>query len=43
MAFEGIRMMFDNHFASLVMQGTFSTFVAALVAFTQNRRFEKTG
>ena len=43
MAFDGIRLMFDNYFAALVMQGTFSTYVAALVSLAQNRHFEKVG
>jgi len=43
MAFDGIRLMFDNYFAALVMQGTFSIYIAALVSLAQNRHFEKIG
>ena len=43
MAYDGARMMFENYLAPLVMQGTFSVFIATLVALAKNRRFEKLG
>jgi len=43
MAFDSIQLVSDKHLPLVIAQGSFSTFISTLVAFTQNIRFPKLG